>query len=218
MFNINESGPEVSSNTVLFRIFLPNIKKGKGFSIKVYLINKKGQFDVNIPANAYDLAPAIPPTGVDTMWGDVALASIGQVRVRGSRPLHWDYFYYIATDPGGATVLPLVTLYRKLGTLRRNHPAPRSPRENAKEESCNQNDKTLVYRRWSGSEVIIVALNFSDSYRSVPIPFGHAGKWEDILEASYSNAAPAYSIQVDNAAVNHGVPVPSNFGRMMRLC
>lgn len=158
--------------------------------------------------------------GIPMLWAgqefaeNAGLATGGQVRGRGYRPLHWDYFYNVATDPGGATVLPLVTLYRKLGALRRDL---RSPRDNAKEESCNQDDKTLVYRRWSGSEVIVVALNFSDNERSVSIPFGHAGKWEDILEASYGNTAPAYSIQVDNPADSYWVPVPSNFGRVMRL-
>lgn len=140
--------------------------------------------------------------GIPMLWAgqefaeNTGLAPDGQVRVRGYRPLHWDYFYNVATDPGGATVLPLVTLYRKLGALRRKHPALRSLQGNAKEESCNQDEKTLVYRRWMRSEVIVVALNFSESDRSVAIPFGHAGRWADVLEASYEHPEPPYSVTV----------------------
>ena len=89
--------------------------------------------------------------GIPMLWAgqefaeNTGVATSGQARPRGYRPLHWDYFYNVAEEPDGATVLPLVTLYRKLGALRRGHPALRSPRENAKEESCRQDDKTLVY-------------------------------------------------------------------------
>lgn len=146
---------------------------------------------------------------------NTGLASDGQVRVRGYRPLHWDYFYNVATSPGGATVLPLVTLYRKLGSLRRDFPALRSQRQNAKEEFSDQDEKMLVYRRWLGNEIIVVALNFSDSDRSVPVPFGHAGTWRDILEASYGNQQPPYSINVTDPAKRYWMNVPSNFGRIM---
>jgi hypothetical protein len=61
-----------------------------------------------------------------------------------------------------------------------------------------------------------VALNFSDN-DSVEIPFGHTGKWVDILEASYEKKEPPYSITVTNAADRYRVPIPGNFGRLMRL-
>ena len=72
MFNIDELGPEVKGNEIRFRIYLPGIEESKGFYAKVYVIDKRGQFDVDVPATPYDLAPAAPPVGADAMWGDVA--------------------------------------------------------------------------------------------------------------------------------------------------
>ncbi len=161
--------------------------------------------------------------GIPMLWAgqefaeNTGLALGGQVRVRGYRPLHWDYFYNVASDPSGATVLPLVTLYRKLGALRRNHPALRAPRENAKEEYYDGDEKILVFRRWNGGEVIVVALNFSDSERYVAIPLGHTGNWVDILEASYAKPAPPYSVTVTDPGAGDWVSIPSNFGRLLRL-
>ena len=114
-----------------------------------------------------------------------------------------------------ATVLPLVTLYRKLGKLRKNHPALRAPRENAKEEYCNTNNRLLVYRRWKGNEVIIVALNFSENEQYGPIPFGHSGTWVDVLDAAFNN--PSYEKNVVDSNSHEWVPIPSNFGRILRL-
>jgi maltooligosyltrehalose trehalohydrolase len=163
--------------------------------------------------------------GVPMLWAgqefaeNTGLASGGQVRVRAYRPLHWDYFYTVATQfsgRAGETVLPLVQLYRKLGTIRRKYPALRSPRENAKIEFSNVDEKTLVYRRWLDGEVIVVALNFSDDERIVTIPFGHTGRWEDVLDASYGNSEP-FSVTVTNPTDHCCMTIPSNFGRVMRL-
>lgn len=159
--------------------------------------------------------------GVPMLWAgqefaeNTGLAEEGQVRVRGLRPLHWDYFYNVATTQTGATVLPLVTLYRKLGHLRKGYPALRAPRENAKEEWCDPDEGLLVYRRWQGSEVIITALNFSGTELCAPIPFGHAGNWVDILDAAY-NRSP-FELKVTDPSAQAWVPIPSNFGRILRL-
>ena len=159
--------------------------------------------------------------GIPMFWAgqefaeNTGLATGGLVRVRGLRPLHWDYFYNVAATQGGATVLPLVTLYRKLGKLRKNHPALRAPRENAKEEYCNTNNRLLVYRRWKGNEVIIVALNFSENEQYGPIPFGHSGTWVDVLDAAFNN--PSYEKNVVDSNSHEWVPIPSNFGRILRL-
>jgi maltooligosyltrehalose trehalohydrolase len=148
---------------------------------------------------------------------NTGLAAGGLVRVRGFRPLHWDYFYNVATSTDGATVLPLVTLYRKLGNLRRKHPALKAPRENAKGEYSNLEERVLVYRRWAANDILIVALNFSDQERHIPIPFGHAGIWVDILEASYENPRGSFSKSVTNPDAREWIPIPSNFGRILRL-
>lgn len=137
------------------------------------------------------------------------------VRVRGLRPLHWDYFYNVDATPGYEPVLPLVTLYRHLGGLRKQHQALRAPRENAKVE-CNEPDRDLlVYRRWKNNEVMIVALNFSDEDRNVDIPFGHTGRWVDILEAAYGH--PPFEVNVIDPASHESTSIPSNFGRIFKL-
>jgi 1,4-alpha-glucan branching enzyme len=158
--------------------------------------------------------------GIPMLWSgqefaeNTGLSEEGLVRVRGLRPLHWDYFYNVATTHDGATVLPLVTLYRKLGNLRRALPALQSPRGNAKEESCDAEKGLLVYRRWQGKQVIVVAINFSVHERHVPIPFGHTGTWEDVLNSVYGN--PPFTITVTNANAHEWVNIPSNFGRIFK--
>jgi hypothetical protein len=102
-----------------------------------------------------------------------------------------------------------------LGKLRRNNPALRAPRETAKVEYCNTNERLLVYRRWKDNEVIIVALNFSEVEQQVPIPFGHSGTWVDVLDAEYNN--PPYRKSVIDPSVCEWTPIPSNFGRVLRL-
>jgi 1,4-alpha-glucan branching enzyme len=160
--------------------------------------------------------------GIPMLWSgqefaeNTGLAQGGQARVRGYRPLHWDYFYNAALDPGGSTVLPLVALYRKLGTLRHQLSALRGPRENAKEEYRHQDDQVLVYRRWMGKEVLIIALNFSDTARSVPIALGEVGVWTDVLDAALGAGTP-YTKSATDPAKQEWVHIPSNFGRIMRI-
>jgi maltooligosyltrehalose trehalohydrolase len=167
--------------------------------------------------------------GIPMLWAgqefaeNTGLAAEGMVRVRGLRPLHWDYFYNADSKIDGSTVLPLVTLYRKLGNLRRKHPALRAPRENAKEEYFSSEERVLVYRRWTADDILIVALNFSNLEQHVPVPFGHAGVWVDVLEASYNDQKPnsvrcePYSRSVNDPSVNELVHIPSNFGRILCL-
>ncbi len=161
--------------------------------------------------------------GIPMLWAGQEFAentglSYGDqlVRVRGYRPLHWDYFYNPGRECGEGTVLPLVTLYRHLGALRHQHAALRSPAGNAAEELCDTNKQVLVYRRWQGNEVIIVMLNFSERTQSVPVVFGHQGIWQDELEACYG-ALPVYSLEVDDPQVLQWVSIPGNFGRLLRL-
>lgn len=161
--------------------------------------------------------------GIPMLWAgqefaeNTGLARRDMVRVRGFRPLHWDYFYNAESDTGVDTVLPLVTLYRKLGKLRREHPALRAPRENAKEEYFSPEERVLVYRRWTAGEIVIVALNFSDDELSVPVPFSHAGLWVDVLEASCDNHQESYSKSVTNSNTQESVCIPNNCGRVFCL-
>ena len=200
-----------------------------------YLMQKKKDFDDSgyEYRNGLDSQPwwklqpyaiaLMTSVGIPMLWAgqefaeNTGLAPKDMVRVRSFRPLHWDYFYnvnsYTCVDP----VLPLVTLYRKLGKLRREHPALRAPRENAKEEYFNPKERVLIYRRWTAEEVIIVALNFSDNELYVPVPFGHAGVWTDVLESSYGNPQNSYSKSVTDPNTQEFVSIPSNFGRILCL-
>ncbi len=159
--------------------------------------------------------------GVPMLWAgqefaeNTGLPKSGMARVRGLRPLHWDYFYNVSSEQGEATVLPLVTLYRKLGKLRRQLPSLQGPRDNAKQEYFHQDNRVLVYRRWQDGEVVLVALNFSNSQKYISIPFGHAGTWVDVLHKSYKDQYPPYTKQVDDPAVPTRFSIPSNFGRIM---
>ncbi len=68
MFNISETGPEIQGTRVRFRIYLPNIRKESGFSVRVYIIGKKGQFDVEVPAIKMPLQPVNDQE--DFEWGE----------------------------------------------------------------------------------------------------------------------------------------------------
>ena len=159
--------------------------------------------------------------GIPMLWAgqefaeNTGLATGGMVRVRGLRPLHWDYFYNVASTPDGETVLPLVTLYRKLGKLRNTLAALRAPRGQAKQEYCNTSDRILLYRRWTENEVIIIAINFSENEQYVPIPFGHAGHWADLLDAAFNN--PSFEIDVADPTARVWVSIPGSFGRIFQL-
>ena len=146
---------------------------------------------------------------------NTGLAETGMSRVRGLRPLHWDYFYNADDILHGDTVLPLVTLYRNLGKLRKNIASLRSGRGNAKEEYCNTLSKVLAYRRWKGNEVVIIVLNFSGDDQEVPLTLGYKGTWTDVLEAAYLN--PAYTIDCPDPSVVQLIGVPGSFGRILRI-
>ncbi len=136
-------------------------------------------------------------------------------RVRGLRPLHWDYFYNAAPSAGDSTVLPLVTLYRNLGKLRAMHPALRSGRDMAKVEFLNESQKTLVYRRWKDNEVILVVLCFSEMPQNISVVFGETGTWTDILDGAYNS--PAHSVTVVDPSAEVPVTVPGSFGRIYQI-
>jgi|GEM_PF-1427196 len=69
----------------------------------------------------------------------------------------------------------------------------------------------------TADEILIIALNFSDNETYVPIHFGHAGSWVDIIEASYENCQRPYAKSVTDPTAREWVSIPSNFGRILRL-
>lgn len=144
------------------------------------------------------------------------LPDSGQGRVRGTRPIHWDYFYSPSEMPNSPTVLPLTTLYRHLCALRLKHGALRGPRGNAKKEEEDFPSQVAVYRRWLGAQVFVIAINFSRNAVGLNIPFGHVGRWVDVLDECYNTAAP-YCKDVNNSSEWVDVSINGNFGRIFML-
>jgi hypothetical protein len=119
-------------------------------------------------------------------------------RVSG-RPLRWKY----RTDPAGST---LVALYTRLATLRRDHPAFRSPFMYPAEWATWQtqfdptgvgidvNRQLAIYHRWAvlpeGVETLVAVLNFSGTDQVVDTPFPTLGQWDNLL-ATFHGGAPA---------------------------
>jgi maltooligosyltrehalose trehalohydrolase len=158
--------------------------------------------------------------GIPMLWAgqefgeNYGLPSSGMGRVRGARPLHWDYFYSPTSSVGGGTVLPLTQLYRILGDIRKAHPALKGNRENSILEVEHLARKFLVYRRWEGSQIVLIAINFSDSEQQVSIPFGEVGTWTDILKTAYGGTDAHTTVSVSSVSERLTVSIPSNFGRI----
>ena len=140
-------------------------------------------------------------------------------RVSG-RPLRWKY----RTDPAGST---LVALYTRLATLRRDHPAFRSPfmypaewatwqtQFNPTGVGIDVNRQLAIYHRWAvlpaGVENLVVVLNFSGTDEVVDTPFPTLGQWDDLL-ATFRGGAP---FTVDVGGPRAPVPVGSHWGRIL---
>ena len=158
--------------------------------------------------------------GIPMLWAgqefgeNYGLPSSGFGRVRGARPLHWDYFYSPMSSVGGGTVLPLTQLYRILGDIRKAHPALKGNRENSVLEVEHLDRKFLVYRRWEGTQIVLIAINFSDSNQQVSIPFGEVGTWTDILKQAYGETDAHTTVSVSSVSERSTVSIPSNFGRI----
>jgi 1,4-alpha-glucan branching enzyme len=158
--------------------------------------------------------------GIPMLWAgqefgeNYGLPSDGFVRVRAARPLHWDYFYSPVSSVGGGTVLPLVQLYRDLGSIRRTHPALKGTRESCVLEVEDLARKILVFRRWEGSQIVLVAINFSDSDQQIEIPFGVAGTWKDLLKETHGGTDANETVIVSSASNLLTVTVPASYGRV----
>jgi hypothetical protein len=139
-------------------------------------------------------------------------------RVTG-RPLRWK----LRGDPIGTA---LTALYGRLGWLRGNLPALRSPsmyphiwevwqtRFNPVGVGVDVDRQLVVYHRWApvpgGVDNVVVALNFSDTEQLVDIPFPVHGRWTDRL--SGFSGGPDWAVDVTGSTAP--VPVGSHFGRI----
>ena len=158
--------------------------------------------------------------GLPMLWAgqefgeNYGLPSSGYGRVRGARPLHWDYFYSPKSSVEGGTVLPLTRLYRILGDIRQARPALKSDRHHCRLEVEHLGRKIIVYRRWQGADVVLVAINFYEKDQNINIPFGQVGIWTDILKLAYGETDAHTTMNVLSNSDAVEVSIPSSFGRL----
>lgn len=129
----------------------------------------------------------------------------GNGRICFRRDVNWEYFY----DDFG---VPLVRLYRILGTLRHTCPALRSRESFYYNTQSRPGDGIVAYRRQSadGSQIAMVFLNFSDTQQSISVPFPEPGVYQEMIDAQEQ-------IQVNDANQLMAVDVPSNYGYIFML-
>ena len=131
-----------------------------------------------------------------------------------SRPLTW-------AERSDAVGNSLVPLYSFLMSLRTAHPALRSPNfyPDSYDSSwtqfspdgygINESLQVAIYHRWSGSDLYMVVLNFSDSVQLVNVPFPQNGSWTDLLNNNTPYTVANY--RLTNFAV------PSNWGSILHF-
>ena len=158
--------------------------------------------------------------GIPMLWegeefaDDYNLPDNGFARIDLRRDTHWEYFY----DEYGSS---LVSLYRRLGQLRRASRALRSRESFYYWQQSLQGNQLLAYHRHapanasSPEEYAMVILNFGPTASTIDIPFPKAGVWTERLDATFRSAPLTINVAV------HGdtqpVTVPSNYGYIFIL-
>jgi maltooligosyltrehalose trehalohydrolase len=159
--------------------------------------------------------------GVPMLWegeefaDNYNLPDDGSARVNLRRDTHWEYFY----DDFG---VPLVSLYRRLGQLRRASRALRS-RESFFywQQSLQSGSETIAYHRHapaegaSPEEYAMVILNFAGNAATISVPFPKAGVWTECLDATFRSIP--LTVTVANAGDLQPINVPSNYGSIFIL-
>jgi 1,4-alpha-glucan branching enzyme len=151
--------------------------------------------------------------GVPMLWEGQEFAdnhnlpSSGDARVHFRRNTHWEYFY----DEEGN---PLVRLYRILGKLRQAHPSLRSRSSYYFFQLGMTRDGVVAYKREAKKpgEVAMVFLNFSDTSKTVFIPFPETGTYREMIDRDVTSPPP--DIVVTSAIQLQQVDVPSHYGRI----
>ena len=112
----------------------------------------------------------------------------------------------------------LLRLYQRLISLRKQYPSLRSRGPNSfwyydrydpqsgGVGSYRPPTGVYFYKRQAGSEVVLVALNFTSQELSVPHPFPAVGLWRDLLHGSVVGNTPQKRCPE--------IIVPSNYGRI----
>jgi 1,4-alpha-glucan branching enzyme len=155
--------------------------------------------------------------GIPMLWqgqefaDNYGLPDNGLDRVHLERVTHWEYFY----DQYGA---PLVSLYRRLGALRRSVSALRSRSSYYYWQQSLQGTQVLIYSRHAVAAAAnpeswaLVLVNFADAAGSVSAPFPVAGTWREMVDDTF-RAAPLEVVAAQDGAM---IPlqVPSNYGQI----
>jgi len=153
--------------------------------------------------------------GIPMLWQgqefgeNYVLPGSGTTRIQIRRDVHWEYFY---DDIGQA----LIRIYRRLGRLRRACRALRSRESFYFNTSSNLGGRAIAYRRRASAtttepeQVALIFLNFSDSQRTLSVPFPVPGTYREMLDDDVRRQ----EIRVTNAGEVHDVTIPSNYGQI----
>jgi 1,4-alpha-glucan branching enzyme len=131
----------------------------------------------------------------------------GRIGIR--RGVHWEYFY----DESGQ---PLVKLYRRLGKLRRSLPALRSRQLFYFNAPSHLADGVIIYSRTAlaapgqAQQVAVVAVNFSDTDRTVSISLPQPGVYTELLDGPNLPAPQTFAVAAAGQQIT--VVVKSNYG------
>jgi maltooligosyltrehalose trehalohydrolase len=158
--------------------------------------------------------------GIPMLWegeefaDDYNLPDNGFARIDLRRDTHWEYFY----DEYGSQ---LVSLYRRLGQLRRASRALRSRESFYCWQQSLQGNQLLAYHRHAPAdasgpeEYAMVVLNFGGTSSTIDVPFPKAGVWTEKLDAPLRPAP--LTITVAASGDTQPVTVPSNYGYVFIL-
>jgi 1,4-alpha-glucan branching enzyme len=130
----------------------------------------------------------------------------GPARISFRRSVHWKFFY----DNEGQT---LISLYRKLGNLRRTISALRSRKTFYYNNHSKPADGLIVYQRTANdeSQLAIVFINFSPIEQRLWLPFPQKGSYREKLDDG--STQPQISVQEDEEL--HEIIIPSHYGRIL---
>ena len=149
--------------------------------------------------------------GIPMLWQgqefaqNYVLPDSGRARVDYQCNINWEYFY----DEYGT---PLVTLYRRLGSLRQQYAALRSRESFYYYAESRIEDKVIAYRRHASEEqqLAVVFLNFSDQSQAIAVPFPEVGKYREMIDERARETPYDVQISSENQLVE--IEVPAYYG------
>jgi len=112
----------------------------------------------------------------------------------------------------------LISLYRRLGPLRRSTPALRGRDSYYYNQQSLQGNQVLIFSRHAAANGAdaeswaLVLLNFGNDDAAVQAPFPAAGTWREMLDDSF-RAAPL-EVTPSQAGQAISLTVPSNYGQV----